>query len=51
MSRGGGTSSGALYERGLRVIPGGGNSPVRALGSYHSWACPRCGRVRSRGSS
>ena len=31
MSRGGGTSSGALYERGLRVIPGGVNSPVRAF--------------------
>ena len=31
MSQGGGTSSGALYERGLRVIPGGVNSPVRAF--------------------
>ncbi len=31
MSRGGGTSSRVLYERGLRVIPGGVNSPVRAF--------------------
>ena len=31
MSRGGGTSSGAFYERALRVIPGGVNSPVRAF--------------------
>ena len=33
MSRGGGTSSRVLYERGLRVIPGGVNSPVRAFGA------------------
>ena len=33
MSRGGASSSRALYERGLRVIPGGVNSPVRAFGA------------------
>ena len=33
MKQGGGTSSRALYERGLKVIPGGVNSPVRAFGA------------------
>lgn len=33
MSQGGGAVSRGLYERGLRVIPGGVNSPVRAFGA------------------
>ena len=33
MSQGGGAVSRELYERGLRVIPGGVNSPVRAFGA------------------
>ena len=33
MSRGGASSSRALYERGLRVIPGGVKSPVSAFGA------------------